>query len=77
MNDAARRSVIKGTGSALPRTRVSNADLAKRVHKRADPAIPVGIGDRQVPFGNCHRAGIAFNGRDKAGSEVKHRLVLP
>ncbi len=28
---AARRAVIKGTGSALPRTRVSNADLAKRV----------------------------------------------
>ena len=28
---AARRSVIKGTGSALPRTRVSNAELAKRV----------------------------------------------
>ena len=27
----ARRAVIKGTGSALPRTRVSNADLAKRV----------------------------------------------
>ncbi|MFK7841131.1 MAG: beta-ketoacyl-ACP synthase III [Sphingorhabdus sp.] len=32
MNAAAtRRSVIKGTGSALPRTRVSNAELAKRV----------------------------------------------
>ncbi len=28
---AARRAVIRGTGSALPRTRVSNADLAKRV----------------------------------------------
>ncbi len=28
---AARRAVIKGTGSALPRTRVSNAELAKRV----------------------------------------------
>ncbi|MEH6790004.1 beta-ketoacyl-ACP synthase III [Parasphingorhabdus sp.] len=28
---AVRRAVIKGTGSALPRTRVSNADLAKRV----------------------------------------------
>ncbi|NCN86097.1 MAG: ketoacyl-ACP synthase III [Sphingomonadales bacterium] len=28
---ATRRAVIKGTGSALPRTRVSNADLAKRV----------------------------------------------
>lgn len=28
---SARRAVIKGTGSALPRTRVSNADLAKRV----------------------------------------------
>ncbi len=27
----ARRAVIKGTGSALPRTRVSNADLAKKV----------------------------------------------
>jgi 3-oxoacyl-[acyl-carrier-protein] synthase-3 len=26
-----KRAVIKGTGSALPRTRVSNADLAKRV----------------------------------------------
>lgn len=26
-----RRAVIKGTGSALPRTRVSNAELAKRV----------------------------------------------
>lgn len=31
MNTAVRRSVIKGTGSALPRTRVSNAELAKRV----------------------------------------------
>tara|TARA_R110001599_G_scaffold10299_2_gene51034 strand:- start:6899 stop:7870 length:972 start_codon:yes stop_codon:yes gene_type:complete len=28
---AAKRAVIKGTGSALPRTRVSNADLAQRV----------------------------------------------
>jgi|TARA_R110002049_G_scaffold79413_2_gene202322 3-oxoacyl-[acyl-carrier-protein] synthase-3 len=28
---AIKRAVIKGTGSALPRTRVSNADLAKRV----------------------------------------------
>ena len=28
---AARRAVIKGTGSALPRTRVSNAELAERV----------------------------------------------
>jgi len=28
---AAMRGVIKGTGSALPRTRVSNAELAKRV----------------------------------------------
>lgn len=28
---AAKRAVIKGTGSALPRTRVSNADLARRV----------------------------------------------
>ncbi|MDM8010329.1 MAG: beta-ketoacyl-ACP synthase III [Parasphingorhabdus sp.] len=28
---AVKRAVIKGTGSALPRTRVSNADLAKRV----------------------------------------------
>ncbi len=27
----ARRAVIKGTGSALPRTKVSNADLAKKV----------------------------------------------
>jgi len=27
----ARRAVIKGTGSALPRTRVSNAELAKKV----------------------------------------------
>lgn len=27
----ARRAVIKGTGSALPRTRVSNADLAEKV----------------------------------------------
>ena len=31
MSAAATRSVIKGTGSALPRTRVSNAELAKRV----------------------------------------------
>lgn len=31
MSASARRSVIKGTGSALPRTRVSNAELAKRV----------------------------------------------
>lgn len=31
MSAATRRSVIKGTGSALPRTRVSNAELAKRV----------------------------------------------
>src|SRR5690554_8082316 len=27
----ARRAVIKGTGSALPRTKVSNADLAQKV----------------------------------------------
>ena len=56
---------------------LAQADLAKPVHQRADPAIPVGIGDRPVPFGDCHRAGVAFHGRDKAGSEVKHRLVLP
>ena len=31
MSVAAKRSVIKGTGSALPRTRVSNAELAERV----------------------------------------------
>ncbi len=31
MSAVAMRSVIKGTGSALPRTRVSNADLAQRV----------------------------------------------
>ena len=31
MSAATRRSVIKGTGSALPRTRVSNAELAQRV----------------------------------------------
>ena len=31
MTDTALRAVIKGTGSALPRNRVSNAELAKRV----------------------------------------------
>ncbi len=31
MSDAALRAVIKGTGSALPRNRVSNAELAARV----------------------------------------------
>lgn len=31
MTEAALRAVIKGTGSALPRTRVSNAELAARV----------------------------------------------
>ncbi len=31
MTDAALRAVIKGTGSALPRRRVSNAELAERV----------------------------------------------
>ncbi len=31
MTDIALRAVIKGTGSALPRTRVSNAELAQRV----------------------------------------------
>lgn len=31
MTEAALRAVIKGTGSALPRTRISNAELAARV----------------------------------------------
>ena len=31
MTDVALRAVIKGTGAALPRNRVSNADLASRV----------------------------------------------
>ena len=53
------------------------ADLAKPVHQCADPAIPVGMSDCLVPFGDGHRVGVAFHGREKAGSEVKHRLVLP
>ncbi|NRD90427.1 3-oxoacyl-ACP synthase [Sphingopyxis sp. BSNA05] len=67
MNDASRRSVIKGTGSALPRTRVSNADLAKRVDTTDEWIVErTGIKFRHIAEDDETTATLATEAADKA-----------
>ncbi|VWX61213.1 beta-ketoacyl-ACP synthase III [Sphingorhabdus sp. 109] len=67
MNDAARRSVIKGTGSALPRTRVSNADLAKRVDTTDEWIVErTGIKFRHIAEDDETTSTLAIEAADKA-----------
>ncbi len=67
MNDAARRAVIKGTGSALPRTRVSNADLAKRVDTTDEWIVErTGIKFRHIAEDDETTSSLATEAADKA-----------
>jgi len=67
MNNAARRSVIKGTGSALPRTRVSNAELAKRVDTTDEWIVErTGIKFRHIAEDDETTSSLAIEAADKA-----------
>jgi 3-oxoacyl-[acyl-carrier-protein] synthase-3 len=64
---AARRSVIKGTGSALPRTRVSNAELAKRVDTTDEWIVErTGIRFRHIAEDDETTSSLAIEAAEKA-----------
>jgi|TARA_R100001244_G_scaffold6593_32_gene8383 3-oxoacyl-[acyl-carrier-protein] synthase-3 len=64
---AARRAVIKGTGSALPRTRVSNADLAKRVDTTDEWIVErTGIRFRHIAEDDETTSSLAIEAAEKA-----------
>lgn len=63
----ARRAVIKGTGSALPRTRVSNADLAKRVDTTDEWIVErTGIRFRHIAEADETTSSLAIEAAQKA-----------
>ncbi|AMO72811.1 beta-ketoacyl-ACP synthase III [Sphingorhabdus sp. M41] len=67
MSASTRRSVIKGTGSALPRTRVSNADLAKRVDTTDEWIVErTGIKFRHIAEDDETTSSLAIEAADKA-----------
>jgi 3-oxoacyl-[acyl-carrier-protein] synthase-3 len=67
MSAATRRSVIKGTGSALPRTRVSNAELAKRVDTTDEWIVErTGIKFRHIAEDDETTSSLAIEAADKA-----------
>ena len=67
MSDSARRSVIKGTGSALPRTRVSNAELAKRVDTTDEWIVErTGIKFRHIAEDDETTSSLAIEAGEKA-----------
>ena len=67
MNIAARRAVIKGTGSALPRTRVSNADLAERVDTTDEWIVErTGIQFRHIAEDDETTSSLAIEAAEKA-----------
>ena len=67
MSVATRRSVIKGTGSALPRTRVSNAELAKRVDTTDEWIVErTGIKFRHIAEDDETTSSLAIEAADKA-----------
>lgn len=67
MTAATRRSVIKGTGSALPRTRVSNAELAKRVDTTDEWIVErTGIKFRHIAEDDETTSSLAIEAADKA-----------
>ena len=64
---AATRAVIKGTGSALPRTRVSNADLAKRVDTTDEWIVErTGIRFRHIAEDDETTSSLAIEAAEKA-----------
>ncbi|MEJ6595320.1 beta-ketoacyl-ACP synthase III [Parasphingorhabdus sp.] len=64
---AARRSVIKGTGSALPRTCVSNAELAKRVDTTDEWIVErTGIRFRHIAEDDETTSSLAIEASEKA-----------
>lgn len=64
---AARRAVIKGTGSALPRTRVSNADLANRVDTTDEWIVErTGIRFRHIAEDDETTSSLAIEAAEKA-----------
>lgn len=67
MSAAATRSVIKGTGSALPRTRVSNAELAKRVDTTDEWIVErTGIRFRHIAEDDETTSSLAIEAGEKA-----------
>ncbi|MEH6662555.1 MAG: beta-ketoacyl-ACP synthase III [Parasphingorhabdus sp.] len=67
MSAAVRRSVIKGTGSALPRTQVSNAELAKRVDTTDEWIVErTGIKFRHIAEDDETTSSLAIEAADKA-----------
>ncbi|WP_417593425.1 beta-ketoacyl-ACP synthase III [Parasphingorhabdus sp.] len=67
MSVAARRSVIKGTGSALPRTRVSNAELAQRVDTTDEWIVErTGIRFRYIAEDDETTSSLAIEAAEKA-----------
>ncbi|MEO9599585.1 beta-ketoacyl-ACP synthase III [Parasphingorhabdus sp.] len=64
---AARRAVIKGTGSALPRTRVSNAELAERVDTTDEWIVErTGIRFRHIAEDDETTSSLAIEAAEKA-----------
>jgi 3-oxoacyl-[acyl-carrier-protein] synthase-3 len=64
---ATTRAVIKGTGSALPRTRVSNADLAKRVDTTDEWIVErTGIRFRHIAEDDETTSSLAIEAAEKA-----------
>lgn len=64
---AARRAVIKGTGSALPRTRVSNAELAQRVDTTDEWIVErTGIRFRHIAEDDETTSSLAIEAAEKA-----------
>ncbi len=64
---AATRAVIKGTGSALPRTRVSNADLAERVDTTDEWIVErTGIRFRHIAEDDETTSSLAIEAAEKA-----------
>lgn len=67
MSVAGRRSVIKGTGSALPRTRVSNAELAQRVDTTDEWIVErTGIRFRYIAEADETTSSLAIEAAEKA-----------
>ncbi len=67
MSVAAKRSVIKGTGSALPRTRVSNAELAERVDTNDEWIVErTGIRFRYIAEDDETTSSLAIEAAEKA-----------
>ncbi|WP_417621118.1 beta-ketoacyl-ACP synthase III [Parasphingorhabdus sp.] len=64
---AARRAVIKGTGSALPRNRVSNAELAERIDTSDDWIVErTGIRFRHIAEDDETTSSLAIEAAEKA-----------